>query len=238
MTHETAMTLLVDVLAGTATPGTRAAVADHLENHPECRGDAARIRLAHEMLRLDSQTHESVGRPVATSGPGGAAEGPRREAEAPSAWLRGPRRDLLVAGVAALLGLAGGAAITTAPTRTPTPIPGAGAPAPGTEFVVFLEENGESWPPDAPLARTGYLEWTAQLASEGHYAGGRRLAEDEGWYVRPDGTAIPAGDRAPAAHNYSGWYVIQAETYEEALELARASPHLGWGGVLVRRSYP
>jgi hypothetical protein len=37
--------------------------------------------------------------------------------------------------------------------------------------------------------------------------------------------------------NYSGYFVIRAQNYDEAVAIARTSPHLQFGGILVRRTF-
>jgi hypothetical protein len=125
----------------------------------------------------------------------------------------------------------------------------AGEPAPETtvattppdtrsSFVLLLEEPAAQWPPASALARPGYFEWMDSLTARGQYEDGLRLSEDEGWYIaRSGGAAVPAGARTASAANFSGMFVIRARDYDEAVAIARESPHLRYGGVLVRRTY-
>lgn len=85
--------------------------------------------------------------------------------------------------------------------------------------------------------RPGYFEWRDTIAARGQYDGGERLAEDDGWYVAPGGAAVPMKDRAPSAANFSGLFLVRAASYDEAVSIARSSPHAQYGGILVHRTY-
>jgi hypothetical protein len=99
-------------------------------------------------------------------------------------------------------------------------------------FALLLEEA--SWPPAQPLVRSGYREWSNAMAAANSSLGGRKLTDDSGWRVNQDGT-VRRPEHAPCATNLSGWFLVRAGNYEEAIDWARRGPHLRYGGVLVRQ---
>jgi hypothetical protein len=98
-------------------------------------------------------------------------------------------------------------------------------------FALLLEEP--DWPPDQPLNRAGYREWyNAQIAA-GQSAGGEKLTDEPGWRVRRDGTVERPG--LNTCNNLSGYFLVHARTYDDAIAWVRRGPHLRYGSVLVRQ---
>ncbi|NOT06609.1 MAG: hypothetical protein HOP28_00210, partial [Gemmatimonadales bacterium] len=132
---------------------------------------------------------------------------------------------------AAVVGFAAGRG--TGPAAAPTLA--APAPPPDTtlhSYLLLLEEP--SWPPPARLARPGYREWASVLAGQGRYGGARKLTEEPGFRVERDGRVVrPDGVRR--SPNFSGWYIVLAASYDEAIAEVSRGPHLRYGSVLVRQ---
>lgn len=109
----------------------------------------------------------------------------------------------------------------------------ADAEDPRPAFALLLEEP--EWPPQRPLARAGYAEWSRDLIAAGRSTGqGRKLTDESGWRVHRDGS-VARPELGPCAINYSGWYLIRAANYDEAIDWVRRGPHLRFGSVLVRQ---
>ena len=101
-------------------------------------------------------------------------------------------------------------------------------------FILLLEEP--TWPPVATLsvARSGYGDWAADLRALGRHISAEKLTEEPGVRIAMNGTVSPALDMS-AASNLSGWYLLRARNYDEAVALARRGPHLRYGSILVRQ---
>jgi hypothetical protein len=99
-------------------------------------------------------------------------------------------------------------------------------------YLLLLEES--SWPPAVPLARVGYGDWSRGLAAEGRFVDAEKLSEESGFRVAPDGS-VTRPEESPRPPNLSGWYLIRARDYDDAIALARRGPHLRHGSVLVRQ---
>lgn len=142
-----------------------------------------------------------------------------------------PAVAAVVAGI--ICGLGGfvvGRSSGAARVVTATPI---SEPADSTlkSFLLLLEEP--SWPPATPLARSGYRDWSRAIAAQERYGGAQKLTEEPGYRVESDGRAVrPESSQRPP--NVSGWYIVRARSYDEAIDWARRGPHLAYGSVLVR----
>jgi hypothetical protein len=224
VTHDEAQALWLLADEGAIDPAKQSALQDHLAACNECRVAVDSLAAADQALRAWGEARlPAPSTPVTPLTP--ARSRP---------WIP-------VALAAALAGITfgsvggylAGSRVAATPVRTAT------APTDTrATFVLLLEEPASQWPPTTALARPGYFEWMDSLMVRGQYEDGLRLAEDDGWYLPREGApAIPAGDRPASSGNFSGMFVIRARDYDEAVAIARASPHLNYGGVLVRRTY-
>lgn len=221
MTHDEAQALWLLDNDGALGAAEQQALRQHLQGCAACQAAVDRMAATDRELRAwgSAAVPPSVAGPVAP-------------ATAPRPWIP-------VALAAALAGITlGSVGGYVAGQRSAEPAPPAIASTDArTTFVLLLEEPASQWPPAAPLARPGYFEWMDSLVANGLYEDGVRLAEDEGWYLGTGGSQAPAGSRSASAANYSGMFVIRARDYDEAVSIARTSPHLQYGGILVRRTY-
>lgn len=222
MTHDEAQALWLLDNDGALDHAQQQALRQHLAGCGECQAAVDRMAATDRELRAwgsaslppDATTSQA---PIASGRP----------------WIP----IAIAAALAGItLGSAGGYFAGQRAAESPAPTV-ATAPDSRPSFVLMLEEPASQWPPAAPLARPGYFEWMDSLVALGHYEDGERLSEDDGWYLGTDGSALPAGSRAPSAANFSGLFVIRARDYDEAVTIARSSPHLRYGGIIVRRSY-
>jgi hypothetical protein len=71
------------------------------------------------------------------------------------------------------------------------------------------------------------------MATQSRFGGAEKLTEEPGFRVDSTGRVERplASNRPP---NVSGWYVVRASSYEDAIAWARRGPHLAYGSVLVR----
>jgi hypothetical protein len=129
-----------------------------------------------------------------------------------------------IAAVIAFATLAGGAAgymIRGTPARGPG----------GQQFLLLIrgEPTSAAAPADPSQLVAEYRAWAQQLAREGRLVSAEKLADDSGRWLGPQ------ADTTPAAA-IGGYFLIRAEHYDEALRIARESPHVRYGGTIeVRR---
>ena len=99
-------------------------------------------------------------------------------------------------------------------------------------FLLLLEET--RWPSPLTAQRSGYSEWAQTLRQRGEFVGGEKLTDDEGFRVQSNGS-VRRPDASERPPNVSGWFLVRAANYNEAIERARLGPHLRYGSVLVRQ---
>jgi len=100
------------------------------------------------------------------------------------------------------------------------------------QYVFLLHERPADYVDVSPaemqetIAR--YKAWAAGLAQRGLLVGGQKLADDGGRHLRLQG-GKPLATDGPYAETHDvvgGYFVVQAESYAQAEELAQSCPHL------------
>jgi hypothetical protein len=104
---------------------------------------------------------------------------------------------------------------------------------PGQEFLLLLEEpSGYQTPVGADQIRARvneYAGWARALASEERLVSAGEL-EPGGIAIGPATSRRVNGPMTP-----TGYFLVRAQSLEEAERLARASPHLKYGGEVMIR---
>lgn len=84
-----------------------------------------------------------------------------------------------------------------------------------------------------------YKAWRDRMAGEGKLAGGNKLENDTGRLMRAENgngkIHITDGPYAESKEIIAGFFVLKAESYEEAVKFASDCPHLEFGTIEVRR---
>jgi hypothetical protein len=85
-----------------------------------------------------------------------------------------------------------------------------------------------------------YGAWAGKLAAAGKMAGGYKLREEGGKRMAPAGgkPTVTDGPYAETKEVCGGVYLINADSYDEAVKLASDCPHLKFGRIEVRRIDP
>jgi hypothetical protein len=83
-----------------------------------------------------------------------------------------------------------------------------------------------------------YALWTKGLAADGRLVGGQKLREREGRVVKRQGdqTSVIDGPYAELKEVIGGVFHINAEHYDDAVQIARNCPHLDYGGAIEVRA--
>ncbi len=109
----------------------------------------------------------------------------------------------------------------------------------GLEFLLLLREPMNPPPgvvmPSSDQAFREYGEWATQLANQGLLIAAEPLEDDGGVWLSGPGGAMSAMDPGNAP-NIGGFFLIRADDVESALETARESPHLKYGGTIELRA--
>ena len=204
-------------------------VRDSIKSLPKAE---APVNLADEILRRARET-----------APTPAAASPGQGHAGPAPWLT-PWR---VAAAIALLLLPGGGfaagygmGISRAPGSTPTPEAVLAVASDGqSDFLVLL--HGSAGEEELAVEQRSwrdlqYAEWADRLVETGSLVRADDLSDDSGRGVWADGTVDPGETWFAGAGTVpTRAYVVRAWDYDEALEVARTSPHLAFGGSVTVR---
>jgi hypothetical protein len=82
-----------------------------------------------------------------------------------------------------------------------------------------------------------YSAWSGKLAAAGKLVSGQKLTDDGGKLLtKPNGKlSVTDGPYIETKELVGGYFVLKADSYEEAVKLAADCPHLDWGKVSVRQ---
>lgn len=131
---------------------------------------------------------------------------------------------------------------TAMPGNTPAAATTAAqAPAATTQFAfLLLEDERYEVPTDAAAMDERvreYGNWARSLAESGRFVDGAKLSDD-GRLLRRSGGAYDVADGTARGTLgvLAGYFLVGAESYDEALRLAEGCPHVKYGGTVeVRR---
>jgi hypothetical protein len=84
-----------------------------------------------------------------------------------------------------------------------------------------------------------YRAWRERMAGEGRLAGSNKLEATTGRVMRAENgngkVHITDGPYTESKEVIGGFFVVKAESYEDAVKLAGDCPHLEYGTIEVRR---
>jgi len=112
------------------------------------------------------------------------------------------------------------------------------------KFVLLLREAGRYDPgmsPDQMQAITQrYIAWRNKVQQNGRSIMGHKLHDKHGRVVSGAGGAatITDGPYAEAREVMGGLFVIDANNYDEVVELTKDCPHLDFGSIEIREVQP
>ena len=112
------------------------------------------------------------------------------------------------------------------------------------KFVMLLHDAG-NFPADispdqiqAIIQR--YVAWRQKIQADGRKVEGHKLTDGEGRVMRgATGQArVTDGPYAEAREVIGGLFIVDANSYEEVVELSRDCPHLDFGTIEIREVQP
>jgi hypothetical protein len=104
-------------------------------------------------------------------------------------------------------------------------------------FLYSPESVGADWSPEeiqAIILR--YKRWRENIAARGHQAGGDKLRDGAGRVLKSAGGKIMVtdGPYVETREVLGGFFHLVAESFDQAVELARDCPHLEYGTIEIR----
>src|SRR4051812_44752314 len=109
------------------------------------------------------------------------------------------------------------------------------------QFMLILSEKPGDFASMSPEAIQKVIEkygaWGMKMAQEGRMVAGHKLTEDGGKKLDRSGAkiAVTDGPYAEAKEVVGGIYILKANDYAEACELAKTCPHIDYGRIEVRQ---
>lgn len=103
------------------------------------------------------------------------------------------------------------------------------------DFILFLYDDPSSYegvsPEQMQAVVEEYTAWAKEMEERGRYQGGQKLMDEGGRILTNDGSGILVkdGPYSETKEVIGGIMEISAETYEEAIELAKTCPHAKYG---------
>ncbi len=110
------------------------------------------------------------------------------------------------------------------------------------QYVLFLHENAtglDGLPPDE-VGRViqRYIDWMHRLQRDGRYVGGEKLRPARSRVRRVEEKLVTDGPYVEAKEIVGGYFVITAESHEDAVKQTHDSPHYDYGWIEVREVEP
>jgi len=109
------------------------------------------------------------------------------------------------------------------------------------QYLLMLRDNGPRTfegmsPEQMQKSLQRYRTWSDGLRQRGKLAGGAKLTNRDGRVMRRNSSsvAVTDGPFAEAKEIIGGYFIVQANSYDEAVGLAKDCPHLDFGTIEVR----
>ena len=109
-----------------------------------------------------------------------------------------------------------------------------------SKFILFIRDEGADFSKytakefEQLFARFG--QWSQELSQKGKLVSGDKLKDDGGKTLKSvNGRLVTGGSYTSNASTVGGYYVIQAENYDEALSLVKSCPAIEYGGSIEVR---
>ena len=112
------------------------------------------------------------------------------------------------------------------------------------KFVLLLRDGKSSYPNMGPEQMQAivqrYVAWRAKVQQNGRTITGHKLRDNQGKVVNGSGGGMKVTDGpfAEAREVMGGLFVIEANSYDEIVDLCKDCPHLDFGSIEIREVQP
>jgi hypothetical protein len=107
-----------------------------------------------------------------------------------------------------------------------------------SRFLVLLRDEPSGFASLSPAEMQAiiekYIAWGARLRASGHLVLGEKLVDGSGRVARGAGPVVSDGPYAEAREIVGGAYILQADSYDQAVAIMSDSPHLAFGSIEIR----
>ena len=108
------------------------------------------------------------------------------------------------------------------------------------KYMLMLHESPTAFkglsPTEIQAIIQKYIDWKSRLERDGRYLGGEKL-KPEGRAVRRQGSEVNVTDGpfGEVKEVVGGFFIMKADSFEHAIELAKEGPHLDRGWIEIRQ---
>ena len=105
---------------------------------------------------------------------------------------------------------------------------------------LLLLRDADTYPDMSPDAMQAilqrYMDWTQGLATRGLLVDASKLHDRTGRVLRPraEGVAVTDGPFVEGKEIIGGYYIVSADSFDEAVVLSSDCPHLELGSIEIR----
>ena len=110
-----------------------------------------------------------------------------------------------------------------------------------SQFMLLLYDNPADWqtisPEEMQKAIEKYMAWGEKLRASGAMLAGEKLADEPGKVMRGKAgqVRVTDGPYSEAKEVLGGYYIVQADNYDKAVEIARDCTQFEFGGTIEVR---
>lgn len=110
-------------------------------------------------------------------------------------------------------------------------------------FIMLLHDAGfpaDISPDQIQAIIQRYVKWRQKIQQNGRKVEGHKLTDGQGRVMRggAGSTKVTDGPYAEAREVIGGLFIVEANSYEEVVELSKDCPHLDFGSIEIREVDP
>jgi hypothetical protein len=116
--------------------------------------------------------------------------------------------------------------------------PEGGIPMP--KYLMLARSNDQAWKgisaEEAQRIVRQYVDWSNRMREAGRLAGSNKLKDGEGRVLSGNGgqMSVKDGPYSETKEVVGGYWLVEAADFDEAVKLAKDSPHLRFGTIEIR----
>jgi hypothetical protein len=109
------------------------------------------------------------------------------------------------------------------------------------KYMLLLHDDPSSFatmsPEQIQKVIEKYMTWGSRLRQAGVLSANNKLTDEPGKVMRAKGGSVRVtdGPYSETKEILGGYYVVEADSYDRAMDLARDCPHLEYGGTIEVR---
>ncbi len=108
------------------------------------------------------------------------------------------------------------------------------------QYMLLLYDNPAKWtslsPEEMQKAIGKFMAWGQKLRQKGAFVASHKLADDPGKVMRGGSNPrVTDGPYSETKEVLGGYYLIEAASYQQAVEISRDCPGLEYGGTIEVR---